>query len=51
MNVTKQEMVRAMDFIKDFFGIKKMCLLQEHLDLQVKVHIYILKESILVQML
>jgi hypothetical protein len=51
MNATKLKTEQVMDFIKDFFGIKKMYLLREHLVLLVKVHIYILKESIVDQML
>lgn len=51
MNVIKLEMERVMDFIKDFFGIKKECHLQELLDSPVKVHIYTPKENILALML
>ena len=51
MNVIKQEMERVMDFIKDFFGIRKECHLQELLDSLVKDRIYILKENIVALML
>jgi hypothetical protein len=51
MNAIKLAMELAMVFIKDFFGIKKVCLLQEHLGSQVKVHTCILRENILALML
>ena len=50
INATKLKMVQVMDFIRGFFGIKKMYRL---LELQVLSHkdlIFILKENILDQM-
>ena len=46
MNATKLEMEQAMDFIKDFSGIKRMFHLLALPGLSCKAHIFIHRESI-----
>lgn len=46
MSAIRQETERVTVFIKDFFGIKKVCHLQEPQGSLVKDHTYTLRENI-----